>query len=251
MRILTFNIREGAVGRGLAVLQSLRNAAPDVIVLQEVLDRANAWYFADALDMSMVFADSNARTRNIALLTRNTILAAEAFHPFPLLRTLLQVSLQVPRAPHINVFGLHLGMIHDLWRTYELSVIERQIAAYSAAHPAALTVLAGDFNATAPGDHVSLKKLSRLYAAIFAVQFRYSSRLAVRRMMRAGYVDCYRMCNPQSEGFTFPSNCPSARIDYFFASGRLTGSLRRCDVAQAEASEVTSDHLPLVAEFDF
>jgi exodeoxyribonuclease-3 len=247
---MTYNIREGATGREAAVLEVLHAAQPDVIVMQEVLDRSSAQYFADALGLSLTFADSNARTRNVALLSRYPVIAAESFHPFPLLRTLLLATIALPRGPQLNLFGLHLGMIHDVWRTYELSVILKRIDAHAATYRTPFALLTGDFNAAAPGDRVQLEGLPLVYGAVLAMQFRYAPRMALRRIKHAGYLDCYRTCHQYEDGFTLPTFHPSVRLDYFFANDTLADRLRKCEVIRSSVGATASDHYPLVVDFE-
>ncbi len=46
-------------------------------------------------------------------------------------------------------------------------------------------------------------------------------RLAIRRILEDGYVDCYRRLHPRTPGFTYPSDVPWLRLDYILASPAL------------------------------
>lgn len=252
VRVMTYNIYEGAVGREDAVLDVVRAAEADVIVFQEVLDRASADRLGDALGMRVAFAASNARTRNIALLSRYPLVAGDVFHPFPLLRTLLLATILLPGGERLNLFGLHLGLIHDLWRAYELRTVFKRISSYARNHPTSLALLLGDFNAVAPGDNVALSEVPFYYKAALALQFVCAPRTVIRSVRRAGYIDCYRACHPHGDGFTVPTCAPSARLDYLFASRPLATCLYACDVVRWPTPvNNASDHYPLVADFEF
>ena len=248
---MTYNIYEGAIGREEALLATIRAARPDLLFLQEVVDRASARHFAESLHMHLCFAESNARTRNVGLLSHYPLLTCESYHPFPLLRTLLLAAIEVPGGVRLNLFGIHLGILHDLWRTYELAVILRRIRQYEQGYPSPYSLLAGDFNAILPGDRVGPNGGLRLQRAVLALQFAYSPRLAPRLIAQAAYVDCFRHCHATADGFTFPSDHPAVRLDYLFASPALAARLRNC-VVRDEPPPVrrVSDHLPLLAEFD-
>jgi exonuclease III len=113
-------------------------------------------------------------------------------------------------------------------------------------------LLAGDFNAIAPGDRVRLVwqpawlwGQARLWFQVGPVM-----RRALRLLLKAGYVDCFHLLHPHDDGFTFPASDPKARLDYIFADPALSPALRECQVVmQSDAVRIASDHLPVVAEF--
>lgn len=67
-------------------------------------------------------------------------------------------------------------------------------------------------------------------------------------LLQDGYTDCFRYLHPQEAGFTYPSNDPSCRIDYIFASPEMAARLQSC-VVVTEGGEAASDHLPVYATF--
>ena len=80
----------------------------------------------------------------------------------------------------------------------------------------------------------------------------YAPRGCISLLRSAGYVDCFRLKNPHSDGFSCPSDAPAGRIDYIFASPELAQCLSTCTIlAEGEGvhGEEASDHLPVVAEF--
>ena len=255
LRVMTYNIYEGAVGREEAVLAVVRAAQPDVLFMQEVLDRQNAQYFADKLNMGMsspCFADSNARTRNVIMLSRYPITVCDCFHPFPLLRTLLLATISLPNGQALNLFVVHLGLIHDWWRVYELHTILKRIKIYQNAHPATLSMIAGDFNSVAAGDRVTYKGVPLYYKIVLALQFARFPRSALAKVRQAGYIDCFRACHPHANGFTVPTTAPNVRLDYIFANSALAAGLRSCEVVQtpSDHAQKASDHYPLIADFE-
>lgn len=254
VRIMTYNICEGAAGREEAVLDVVRAANPDLLLMQEVLNRQNAQYFAKQLEIkhtSLCFAASNARTRNVILLSRYPIVACESFHPFPLFRTLLLATIRVPDGQLMNVFGLHLGLIHDLWRVYELRKILQKIESYQADHPARYSLIAGDFNSVARGDRVTYQGVPLYYKIVLALLFTRFPRFAVSMVKQAGYFDCFRACHPNIDGFTVPSTSPNVRLDYMFANPALADCLSACEVITTPVNQArqASDHYPLLADF--
>lgn len=80
----------------------------------------------------------------------------------------------------------------------------------------------------------------------------YAPRGSIHMLLKAGYVDCFRLKNPNDPGFTCPAAAPAGRIDYIFASGELAERLSACYVVtegNGLRGDAASDHFPVVAEF--
>jgi len=83
---------------------------------------------------------------------------------------------------------------------------------------------------------------------------RFIERWTVERLLRLGYVDCFRRMHPRALGRTSATWLPAARVDYVFASSGLGDAVVECDVVGGRRwpdPDVTSasDHFPVVAEF--
>ncbi|HTK07521.1 MAG TPA: endonuclease/exonuclease/phosphatase family protein [Ktedonobacteraceae bacterium] len=71
-------------------------------------------------------------------------------------------------------------------------------------------------------------------------------------LLQDGYTDCFRHLHPQEAGFTYPSDDPSCRIDYIFASPEMAARLQSCTIVtegDGVGGEAASDHLPVCAVF--
>jgi endonuclease/exonuclease/phosphatase family metal-dependent hydrolase len=80
----------------------------------------------------------------------------------------------------------------------------------------------------------------------------YTPRGSISMLRKAGYIDCFRLKNPNDPGFTFPAAALAGRIDYIFASPELAERLSACCVVtegDGLRGNKASDHLPVVAEF--
>jgi endonuclease/exonuclease/phosphatase family metal-dependent hydrolase len=80
----------------------------------------------------------------------------------------------------------------------------------------------------------------------------YTSRRSISLLRKAGYIDCFRLKNPQDPGFTCPTGSLAGRIDYIFASPELAERLSASYVVTGGnglRGDEASDHLPVVAEF--
>jgi exonuclease III len=73
--------------------------------------------------------------------------------------------------------------------------------------------------------------------------------LGIARLLKAGYVDCYRAVDAGAPGYTYSSATPWLRLDYLFASPALASRLVQCHVVCEGSTKQASDHLPVWAEF--
>jgi len=99
-----------------------------------------------------------------------------------------------------------------------------------------------------------------------ALQANVIFHLAIPRLLRAGYTDCYRACHPHrpspasrhspaqvavTDGFTWHTGNRTTRYDYIFADRLLAARLRGCHVlSDSPAVATASDHYPVIADFD-
>lgn len=119
-----------------------------------------------------------------------------------------------------------------------------------ARRPGAHLIL-GDLNAIAPGDHVLQRNNPPGMRRIMRLQLNLIFRLAIPRLIRAGYLDCFRRLHPSEAGFTWMPGNRTTRYDYILADPTLAPALRACRVVDDIAAvNVASDHFPLLAEFE-
>jgi exonuclease III len=86
---------------------------------------------------------------------------------------------------------------------------------------------------------------------VMMLQLNLIFRLALPRLLKAGYVDCFRRLHPHDDGFTWMPGNQTTRYDYILADAGLAATLQACRVVDdIEAVQVASDHLPLLAEFN-
>lgn len=250
LRVMTYNIREGARGHEDEVRAVIGAGGADLVLLQELLDPWNAARLARPLGLAHYFVPSNARQRNLALLSRLPIESVEAFHPFPLVRGALLATAILPDDSRLTIVNLHLGLLHEGWRVAEIAVILRRIARYRAEHPTPLALVGGDLNSVAPGERVASRHQSPLLRAILALQFAPWPRVVVPALRRAGYVDAWQRLYPGAPGRTMPTPTPALRLDYLFLSPELATRLVDVAVVTSPPADRASDHFPLVAGFD-
>jgi endonuclease/exonuclease/phosphatase family metal-dependent hydrolase len=250
LRLMTYNIHYGGRGHEAQIVEVMRSALPDVIVLQEVTDAAIVRNFAAALNMQVFIAEG--RDFGMALLSRWSIVEASSYHPFPPIRdTILDAGLEYQAGKCFYVIGVHPiafpGTFFEYWRIWELRVALKR----AAAHHEQACIIAGDFNAIAPGDRILKDGAPREMRLLYAVQFGRIYRQAIGRMLAASFTDCYRQLHTDEDGFTIPTPNPKVRLDYIFANPQASLFVKRCEVVtQPDVVNSASDHYPLIADFE-
>jgi exodeoxyribonuclease III len=226
VRVLTWNIWNGGLGRLDAIERVLREQDADLVALQEAIDRAAVAALGARLGMEVVYGEANSQFA-VAWLSRVPIARAENHRLPQLEKTLLEIEVDGRR-----LFATHLSAGRT--RADE----PRRIAEVDAvlAHVGGDDVLVGDFNAVHPDDQVGAPPPEAQAPAD------YVSRRPVELVLEAGFTDCFRALNSSERGWTYLAWHPWARLDYVFARQRA----RACTVVETQAS----DHFAVVAELD-
>lgn len=161
LRVLTYNVLLGGEGREERIAAVIRRADADVVALQEAVDLALLRRLAERLGMRMAMGKpSDAGRLNLAVLSRYPFTRWRNHqHPGRMLRTHLECEVEtgVAAMPRVRVHCVHLAARFgerangEARRMRELRAILGDIAR-SGRTP---HLLAGDFNALAPGDTVA------------------------------------------------------------------------------------------------
>jgi len=107
-RVMTYNILDGGVGREPLILEVMRAAQPNIVILHEVGRLETAEALAAALHLNFGFARSNSR-RHLAVLSRFPILECHSYHPWPLSTALLEVTIELAAHQPLRLFGVHFA----------------------------------------------------------------------------------------------------------------------------------------------
>ena len=252
LTLLTWNISFGSAENLPAYHAVLRAANADVITLNEADDQAVVAGLAAGLDMHHVWARGSGN-RHVATLSRYPILRSHCFNEKPLTQAALATTLAVDdgNGKPLTVFNIHLRP--DPYWHFELI---RYLAANALLHAANSFapgghLLMGDFNTFGKGDAVDVATILRFMREqdrkIIACQRQRFLRLSLPRLLRAGYVDCFRVGSAEN-GYTFTRHGHAvSRMDYILASQPLAPKLHKCHVLQGDLT--VSDHFPLMAQF--
>jgi len=253
VRLLTYNIREGGVGRAEQLAEVIRAANADVVALQEARDPVLVERIAGLSGFRFF---GSRRSHSTAFLSRVEVLDYGWRHPPRTRHALLEVSLAdgLPR-----LFVLHLRAWFSRWseqrRARELrgllEGIREQLLREQ--HAFAFHVLAGDFNALAPGERFDPSPMPAWIRGMIWLSGRDIARSTIEMMRTDGYVDAWRAVHPDSEqdpGFTFPVWNPHVRLDYVFMPAAYASRVTACEVRRTpDDARRASDHFPLLVEF--
>jgi endonuclease/exonuclease/phosphatase family metal-dependent hydrolase len=241
LRVLSYNILRGGVGREDALASVIHASDPDVVILQEATHPAVVQQLADACGLPH-WASSPGHS--VAFMSRGRI----AGHVWRRVRWAKRAYLEVVLADGLCIYGVHLSAVHsnltEQRRAYEVRALLRSVER----HQHGLHLVTGDFNTLAPGERLDMSKLPPRLRALAWVTGKSIRWITIRMMLEAGYVDGYRKFHGD-EGFTFPSTDPHVRLDYAFLPEPHKGALKRCEVVRTHpALKQASDHLPLLTE---
>jgi exodeoxyribonuclease III len=247
IRLLSYNIRHGGVGREAPLSAAIAACAPDVVVFQEATRPAVIEGLAKRTAMPYCGAMPKL---SLGFMSRLPIARHEWHQPRVSRHAFLELTLE---GQSFRIFGVHLSAVHAAWterrRTFELRALLRSIAA-DVDRRDGLHAVVGDFNTLAPGDVFDPRKLpGRLRALVWLSGGRIRWR-TIQIVLDAGYTDVYRTLHPADAGWTFPTWQPHVRLDYLFVPSPHTARVRSCEVVTSGAAREASDHFPLLSVID-
>ena len=242
-KLLSYNIRYGGGGREPQLAAVIREADPDMVVLQEATDPRVVERLAEETGLKVRAAE---RGNSVAYLGRVPVRRHEWHRPRGSRRHFMEIELE---GSDLVVFGIHLSAVHSFWterrRMRELRSLLAWVEAKGGSAP---HVMVGDFNTLAPGELLDAQKLPpRLRALVWLSggRVRYQT---IQILLAAGYTDTYRSLHPEDLGYTFPTWDPHVRLDFVFLPTRHEGRVTVCRVLTENPKvREASDHLPLFA----
>lgn len=247
--IAAYNLQFGGKDQLDPITRVLQHVDADVVTLTEADNHGVVQTLAERLEMFSVWAEGSG-DRHIATLSRYPIESWQIYNTPPLTQAALATRLASPHGS-LTIYGIHF--LPFLLLPFEIrrwQAVGRLLQIIASSRPGP-HLIAGDLNAIAPGDRVLQRRNPPRMRRVMALQLFIIFRLAIPRLLRAGYVDCFRQLHPDEDGFTWMPGNRTTRYDYILAPPHLSPALRACRVVyDAPFVEVASDHFPLVAQFD-
>ena len=251
LRVMTYNILDGGENREKYILDVIQTAEPEVVILQEVFTEEFLKFLSHSLGMAYYIGTGNKK-RKVALLSKFPVLTFKSHHPiFPIWRNFIDAEIEYEPNKTARIIGVHpianLGIGFEIWRLWEAKYITNHIR--SSQNTSCL--IAGDFNAIAPGEKVKTENMPNWLKWIIYLQGNRVYHFSIEMLLSAGFTDCFRFLN-SNDGFTLPPPSPNARLDYIFVNTKMKAYLKKCWVVREPNSiNLASDHYPVMAEFSF
>jgi len=240
LRLMSYNIRFGGRGREERIAEVVNKADVGLVVLQEATDPEVVARLSKLTNMPHYAAKVK---HSVGFLSRDPVVGHEWKYDKHLERAVLEIDIG-----NIRVLGVHLRATHSNYTERGRMREVRAILEFAKKYEGDCHVMVGDFNTLAPGELLDMQKLPTRYKILaFLLGGRITFR-AIKLMIDAGYVDCYRKFHTD-RGFTFPAWDPHVRLDYLFAPAKFADSVQSCSVmTDIDRPEKATDHLPLLAE---
>jgi exodeoxyribonuclease-3 len=258
LRVMTYNILEGARDRLDVVASVVRSVDPDVLGITEANgfdDQARMREVESAFVMKGILGPAKSGF-HVALFVRpGWTVEASGPEYYPFFHAALWAKIRLEKEQTLTAVVAHLNPFGPGERLAEIRALCRH------AVPNERALLMGDFNCMAPGDEVdaSVLELPRNILARFVkeagdpIAF---DRREIALAEWAGYVDVYRKLHPKKPGWTLMTTRFGAalrarmRIDYMLATPRFAQRAVSSEVIETTESRRASDHYPLMATFD-
>lgn len=241
LKLLSYNIRFGGLGRESALADAIKLVGPDLVVFQEATHPKVIERLAKMTELPFWAA---RRGHSIGYISRTEVAYHEWHYPAGARHSFMEI---VPAGSDSRIFGLHLSARFSKWdehrRAREITSLLQGIRR----HQDGMHVLVGDFNTLAPGEVLELHRLPAWIRALIWVSGRKLQRETIQLMLDAGYSDGYRTLHKDDKGYTFPTWDPHVRLDYGFIPKVFVERLISCDVITqpVELIQAASDHCPL------
>ena len=258
MRVLTYNILEGAVtsfggmdDRFNLVVQIVQSSNADVVALQECVDwekngSALLRRFEGAVEMRGAMVVTQGFPLAIMIRPDLHIISARATTE-GFWHGVLDVLTVDENGSQIRFLATHL---HPRNPAKKLMEIRRVIRHH---HLGERTILMGDLNSISHLDEVVPEDLSEPTFARHSrdgmLDFRVTELLEA-----SGFVDTYVACGKDGLKHTIPtpaadkSNFTPARFDYIFVSSEMADAVNSSHVIDDDLTRRASDHFPVLLE---
>ena len=244
LRLLSYNIRYGGVGRENLLAEVIRSVAPDMVIFQEAIVPGVIEKIAAQANLPFWVSETN---HSVGYCSRIEIAHHEWHVPSGSRHRFLEIR---PAGTDSPIFGVHLRAMMSKWgekrRTQEIQALLAGIRK----HQHGFHILTGDFNSLGPGEVLHTKKMPYWIRTMIWFSGRNIQRETVQQLIDHGYSDGFRALHTEVKGYTFPTKDPHLRFDYVFLPARSLDRLIRCEVIEQPPAPAASDHFPLLAEIE-
>jgi endonuclease/exonuclease/phosphatase family metal-dependent hydrolase len=249
MRIVSYNILDGGVGREAQLLAVLEAQRPDLVGLVEAEEPAVVVHLARQLKMDLITAPGDSKAS--ALLSRFPIRHTINHAPLhkELSKSLLEAAIIGPNGIewNIGIVHLHARAAEEDEQKRELEIAE-VLKIFAPQRDAGRPhLLAGDFNSNAPYQKIDPQRCKPSTRRAWEENGGWIPRRAVQRILDAGYLDSLRVVDREASetAGTLSTEFPGQRVDYIFAYGVEPARIEAAWVYSASVAREASDHFPI------
>ncbi len=251
MRIMTYNILDGAAGRREAVVDTIRRADPDVLIINEANgfeanDNQVLHEFSAQIQLPYYHLEKcgDGWIYHVAVFSRSPIVSVKAIHPVA--RGIVCFTLEHSNGP-ITVVGLHLSPFSEAKRVQELAPVLPIVRQSSR------LVVMGDFNSLPAQDQFTKQQLTS-FSEGFQKKFALhgTAQYDVYELLQsAGLIDV--AVTRDDLASTVPTSIgdvthPPVRLDRALVSVDLASGITGYEVIKNAATRDASDHFPVVLD---
>lgn len=252
MRIVSYNILDGGVGRADPLAEVALAQRPDILALVEADDPAVVERIASRAKMDYIHA--TAGSKGAALLSRWTIrqtidhaaLRGEG------LKSLLEATIVDPAGREwvVGVVHLHARAFEsdEATRMRQLAVV---LDVFEDRRSGGVPhLLVGDFNSNSPVQRIDPRACTQKTQDAWNANGEMIPRKVVQALLDAGYVDTLSTAHPEQamHSGSFTTQSPGQRVDYVFAWGIDRKKIVSAWIEQDRLAKFASDHFPVGAE---
>lgn len=244
LRLLSYNIKFGGRGREQAIAAVIRGVNPDVVVFQEAIYPGIIEQLAR--DTGLPHWGSRP-SHSTGYLSRHPVSRKEWHQPSGARHHFLEL---VVEGVECRIFGLHLVAWFSKWSERKRHRELRALLDGIREHQSGFHLIAGDFNALAPGELLQVARMPAWIRAMIWISGRDIARDTIQLMLDEGYTDAWRCLHPEGPGYTFPTWDPHVRLDYVFLPKRYDDRISVCEIVLTPSDLIAeaSDHAPLLIE---
>ena len=252
MRLLSYNILYGGVGRADPIAEILEAQRPDIVVLLEADELLVVERIAGRLQMD--FVHSAGRKHGCAVLSRYAIrdsvnfalLHSDLTNSFTL-ATMVDPGGRIWRvgAVHLHARATFADEEVRLKETEAILYLTRKLRDVGMSH-----ILAGDFNANSPIQKIVREKCKPSTQEQMDQNGGLLPRQVISRLLEEAYVDALhaRWGEKAGEMGSFSTQHPGQRVDYILAHGIPAGQIADAWIENDRLATYASDHYPIGVE---
>jgi endonuclease/exonuclease/phosphatase family metal-dependent hydrolase len=254
VRIVTYNILDGGVGRADPIGEVLEAQRADIVVLIEADDDYVVDRTAKRLKMDLIVAPGHGH--RVAILTRFTLVQTinHALLGESALRSCCEAIIRLPDGTELPVIGLHLHArateADETARQHEIATVLRLTHDYRTANRP--HILVGDFNSTSPVQVIDPDKLKQTARDAYVANGNQIPRRVIENLLDHGYFDTLHVVRGEAATTlaSFTTHEPGQRVDYVFTFGIDRSRITEAWVEQDRLATFASDHYPVGAQID-